>query len=275
MRHLFLGLMLVIGVRLQFPNDQVAFVAGLWKLESDPNYQTPTPEAFADSVRRAIEAAVDAGDPRAVDNTIAVVERALTAFPTSAILQHYHAYALYRAGTMTIGRQDTDGAKPYFAKAREILEALVRGETIPESHALLSSVYGMQIGLARVQMIEGMRLGPKSSAAMEKAEVAGPKNPRVWLMKGIGAFNTPAMFGGGIKEAEGHLTQALALFKEDRPAPPLPAWGRADAHVWLGQVYHRQGKLDAARAQYDSALALQPQNAWVTHVLIPGLTKKE
>lgn len=237
--------------------------------------QTPTPEAFADSARRIIEAAVDGGDLASVDRAIAVVERALTAFPTSSMLQHYHAYGLYRAGTMTMGQNGDDAARPYFGKAREILETLVRGETIPESHALLASVYGMQIAVARVAMIEGMRLGPKTEASMDKAVAAGPKNPRVWVMRGIGAFNTPSMFGGGIDVAERHLKQALALFPDDHPASPLPSWGRADAHVWLGQVYQRQGKLDAARAQFDSVLALQPQNGWVAHVLIPGLTKKE
>ena len=236
--------------------------------------QTPTPEAFADSVRRIIEAAVDAGDVAAADQALTVVERALTAFPTSAILQHYHAYGLYRAGSMTIGQRGEEAARAYFGKAREILEPLVRGETIPESHALLASVYGMQIAVARVPMIDGMRLGPKSGAAMEKAVATGANNPRVWVLKGIGAFNTPAMFGGGLEEAERHLTHALSLFATDRPEPPLPAWGRADAHIWLGRVYQKQGKLDAARAQYDSALVLQPQNGWITHVLIPGLTKK-
>jgi tetratricopeptide (TPR) repeat protein len=236
--------------------------------------QTPAPDAFADSIRRLIESAVDAGDVAAADRAVTVVERALTAFPTSSILQHYHAYALYRAASMAIGQSGEAAARPYLGKAREILETLVRGETVPESHALLSSVYGMQIAVARVPMIDGMRLGPKSSAAMEKALAAGPNNPRVWVMKGIGAFNTPAMFGGGLDEAEQNLTRALSLFANDRPAPPLPAWGRADAHIWLGQVYARQGKIEAARAQYDSAQALQPANGWITHVLIPALNRK-
>jgi tetratricopeptide (TPR) repeat protein len=232
-------------------------------------------EVFADSLRKVIEAAVDAGEVGRVDQAISVVERALTAFPSSAILRHYHAYALYRAGTMTLGLRGPGEARSYFTRAREILEPLTLGETIPESMALLASVYGMQIGVARVPMIEGMRLGPKTSEWMEKALAAGPKNPRVWVMKGIGAYNTPSMFGGGMDQAEKDLTLALALFSDDRPAPPLPAWGRADAHVWLGRVYGRQGKLDAARAQYDSALALQPNNGWITNVLIPALAKKE
>ena len=237
--------------------------------------QSPNPDVFADSVRKLIDAGVDAGDAATVERAITLVERALTAFPTSAILQHYHAFGLYRLAAMQLGTKGRDEARESLGRAREILEPLVRGETIPESYALLSSVYGMQIAVARVPMIDGMRLGPRTEPLMEKAAAAGPKNPRVWVMRGISAFNTPSMFGGGVDVAERHLLQALTYFKEDQPAPPLPAWGRADAHIWLGQVYHKQGKLDAARAQFDSALVLQPRNGWISEVLIPGLSRKD
>jgi tetratricopeptide (TPR) repeat protein len=236
--------------------------------------QAPTADRLADSVRVAIEAAVDAGDPVATAGAVALADRALAAFPEAAILLHYKAYALYRAGTAVLGRGDLEQARQDFEQARAILEPLVRRETIPESYALLSSVYGMQIGLSRVPLVAGMQLGPKSSTWMDKAEAAGPGNPRVWVLKGIGAVNTPGAFGGGLDKAESHLRHALALLADDHPAPPLPAWGRADAHIWLGQVYAKRGRKDLARAQYDSALALQPRNEWITRGLIPALEKK-
>ena len=57
---------------------------------------------------------------------------------------------------------------------------------------------------------------------MDKAIAAGPVNPRVWLMKGIGAVNTPSAFGGGLDKAESHLKQALELFKSDHPPRLFP-----------------------------------------------------
>jgi tetratricopeptide (TPR) repeat protein len=236
--------------------------------------QAPDSDRFADSVRKSIEAAVDAGNRADLEQALQVADRALAAFPASEILLHYRAYGLYRAGTMALGARDLAASRKAFDVAREILEGLVKRQPIPETHALLASVYGMQIAVARVPMVSGMTLGPRSASWMEKAVAAGPENPRVWVMKGIGAFNTPSMFGGGADKAEADLKKALSLFTNDNPAPPLPAWGRADAHIWLGQVYAKMGKKDLARAQYDSALALQPRNGWITYSLIPALSER-
>ena len=62
------------------------------------------------------------------------------------------------------------------------------------------------------------------------------------------AFNAPAAFGGGLDRAEALLKKALDLYGADAPQPPLPAWGRADAHIWLGQVYAKTALLLGSRA---------------------------
>ncbi len=229
--------------------------------------------AMADSIRVAIETGVDNGDINAIENASALAERALAVHAGDAMIQHYRAYALYRAGTMVLGAAGAAKARPYFDQARDILEPLAKQQTIAETHALLASVYGMQIAAAKVPVWTGMRLGPKTNDVMEKAVTQGPNNPRVWLMRGIGAFNTPSSFGGGLDKAESHLKKSLELFATDAPAPPLPAWGRADAHIWLGQVYAKRKQADSARAEYNKALALQPRNGWISHVLLPALER--
>jgi len=233
----------------------------------------PPQAKLADSLRLSIEAAADASDVDAADAAAALAERAVALYPNDAMLRHYRAYALYRAGTMVFGRFGSGRARPYFDKARDVLEQLVEKPTIPESYALLASVYGMQIATAKIQMLAGMRLGSKSNSMMERAVTAGPNNPRVWVMRGIGALNTPSTFGGGLDKAEAHLKHAIELFATDKPEAPLPAWGLADAHVWLGQVYARQKKRDAARAEFEAARDLQPRNAWITLTLLPSLDK--
>ena len=232
-----------------------------------------TPARLADSVRVAVEAAVDAGDVDAAESAAALAERALALYPDDALLRHYRGYALYRAGSMTLGRDGAARARPYFDRARDVLEPLVQGPTIAESYALLASVYGMQIATARIQALAGMRLGSRSSEWMDRAVKAAPDDPRVWLLRGISAYHTPSAFGGGMDKAEQDLRRALSLFATDHPAPPLPAWGLADAHVWLAQVYARQHKRDAARAELEAARALQPRNAWITSVLLPALDR--
>ena len=244
-------------------------------LQSSLLAQTIPPAAkVADSIRVAIEAGVDAGDLAAIEAAAALAERALAAYPDDALFLHYRGYALYRAGTLVFGRDGSAKARPYFERARDILEPLAKRPTIPETYGLLASVYGMQIATAKVPMLSGMRLGSKSNAELDRAVAAGPNNPRVWLMRGIGAFNTPSTFGGGLDKAEAYLKKALELAATDAPEPPLPAWGSADAHVWLGQVYAKQKHREAARAELEKARALQPRNLWITEVLLPSLDRQ-
>jgi tetratricopeptide (TPR) repeat protein len=116
-----------------------------------------------------------------------------------------------------------------------------------------------------------MTLGPKSSGLLDRAKEMEPKNPRVWLVSGMSATFTPKMFGGGTDKAEQDLRKAIALFETDRPVAPAPSWGRVDAWIWLGQTLQKEEKTDDARAAYQKALELQPDNQWVQRVLLPSL----
>jgi tetratricopeptide (TPR) repeat protein len=268
--------MCLLRFRVPSATRRAAFVvlaASLATTASAQSTDLPSAKRLADSVRVIIEAAVDIADASAVDNAAAFAERALALYPNEALLQHYRAYALYREGTIVFGQNGSGRARPYFDKARDILERLVEQPTIPESYALLGSVYGMQIATAKVTMVAGMRLGPRSSAMLERAAQAAPGNPRVLLMQGIGAMNTPSTFGGGLDKAESYLKRAIDAFAAEKPEPPLPAWGLADAHVWLGQVYAKQKKRDAARSEFEAARTLQPRNGWITGSLLPSLDR--
>ena len=229
-----------------------------------------TRDQWADSARRAIEVAAPAGDRAALGAARALLDQALARFPDDPLLQHYQGYALWREASALLGRGDAAGAKALLEQADRLLERSARRLRLPESYALRASVTGQLIGISR-NPLTGMRLGPRSSSLMEQAEEVGPGNPRVWLVKGMNAMYTPSMFGGGLDRARAHLQRALELFATDRPVAPLPAWGEADAYVYLGQVHAKDGRPAEARAAYERALALQPTNAWVREVLLPAL----
>jgi tetratricopeptide (TPR) repeat protein len=228
-------------------------------------------DRWADSARTQIEAAYTVGDIDRVRGARALVERALTVFPDDPLLQHYYAYALHREANLLMGRQRAKEAeyRPLLEQADSLLERSAAKLPLAETYALRSSVLGQLIN----NPLRGMTLGPRSSSAMDRALELAPRNPRVWLLRGIGAMFTPAMFGGGVDKAEEYLRKAIALFADDRPAPPLPAWGHAEAYVWLGQALHRQKRIDDARAAYAKALELQPENGWVRQVLLPALDR--
>ena len=67
---------------------------------------------------------------------------------------------------------------------------------------------------------------------------------------------------------------AIELFATDNPTPPAPAWGKAEAYVWLGQVFQKQNRLAEARAAYNSALTVERDYPWVIYSLLPSLDGK-
>lgn len=157
-------------------------------------------------------------------------------------------------------------------EAREQLEKLVRQEpSNAEVHALLGSVYGGQISL---NPMSGMTLGSRVDEVLAKAAMLDPENPRVALQAAASAYYTPQQYGGGIDKAEEKLKQAEALFAKEPRQKPWPNWGRMDLLAWKGQILAARKDFAGARAVYERALALQPDYAWIRHVLLPALDKQ-
>ena len=217
---------------------------------------------LADSARREIDAAAAAGDRERIAAARGLVDAALVAHPDDALLLHYRGYALWREASILYGTGDAAAARPLLEQADRALERSAKRLPLPETFAIRASVTGQMIGASR-NPLAAMRLGPRSGSLMAQAEKAGPHNPRVWLVKGMNALHAPAMFGGGADRAQAHLQRALELFAADAPTSPLPAWGRAEAHAYLGQAHAKQGRDAEAQAAYERALALEPGNAWV------------
>jgi tetratricopeptide (TPR) repeat protein len=219
-----------------------------------------------------MEAASLAGDVDQIAAARALIDRALTRFPGDPWLLHYRGYSLYREATVRMGRFGDDDVNDYLELAEADLAKSAARLPLPESYALLSSVIGQQIGS---NPIKGMTHGPRSNKAMDKAIEVGPLNPRVWLLRGIGAIFTPKLFGGGTDKAHTYLTKAIQLFEQDKPVAPAPNWGRDEAWVWLGQVHEKEKRWDEAQAAYRKALEIEPRNDWVRMQLLPELQKRK
>ncbi len=226
---------------------------------------------WADSAAREIDAASDAGDLARLRGAKTLLDRALTAFPNDALLLHYKGYALHRESSLLEGLGQRDELGDIFEEAEKVLEASLKVSPLPETHAMLSSIHGRQIAL---QPWKAMLLGPRSGSDMTAAIELGPDNPRVWLLRGIGAFFTPQMFGGGEANTEKYLKKAEQSFADDRPIAPAPSWGRAEVYAWLGQLYKKQNKNAEAVAAYNKALEINPEMIWVKHVLLPAAQKR-
>ena len=223
-------------------------------------------DRWADSARVLIESAVRRGNSVAIDSARVLLDRATTAFPNDPLLMHYQGYALYRKATLALGKKSDADTGPALEAARDLLDKSGKALPLPETFALQSAVFGQIIARSK-NPITGMTLGSKSSDAMTRAIAEGSKNPRVWLLRGIGAMFTPSMWGGGLDKAQDYLEKSVTYFAADNPQRPLPAWGRAEAYIWLGQVYAKQGKADAAKDAYQNAVKNEPDNGWARALL--------
>lgn len=232
----------------------------------------PAAARLADSIRQQIEQAVAANDGPNLRRAREVAARAAAAQPGDPWLAYYHGYAAFREAGFLLGASRAKEAQPMLDAAVAAVERANAAHPSPDAYALLSALQGQRL-TASGSTFTAMRLGPAVLKAIGRAEEIGPQNPRVWLLKGINAFNAPSAFGGGVDKAEAHLRRALALFSGDRPAAPMPTWGLADAWIWLGRSLQAQGRAAEARQAYATAAQLQPANTWVTDVLIPSLDR--
>lgn len=227
---------------------------------------------LADSLRHQLDLAIATNEVAPVRRVREAAAKAARATPADPWLAYYAGYAAFREAGLLLGTSRAAEAGGFLDAATALVEPITTGPAAADAQAILSALQGQRL-TASGSTFTAIRLGPRIMRAAGRAEDRAPQNPRVWLVKGLNAFNAPAAFGGGVEKAEQHLRRALALFPDDHPAPPAPTWGHADAWLWLGRALQAQGRKPEARAAYAKARDLEPWNAWLTQVLIPGLER--
>lgn len=171
------------------------------------------------------------------------------------------AYANYRLSIMAGLTGQQDQAVQALDLAQSTLEQLTAAQPEAESLALLSSVYGMQIGN---NPLKGALYGPKSNKAIQQATKLDPANPRVALIKAISAYNTPAAFGGSKQSAIDLSSKAIELYAQ--PCQQL-CWGHAEAYTWRGLAKQELGDKAGAIADWTKAIKVEPSYGWARFLL--------
>lgn len=171
------------------------------------------------------------------------------------------AYANYRLSIMAGLTGQQDQAVQALDLAQSTLEQLTAAQPEAESLALLSSVYGMQIGN---NPLKGALYGPKSNKTIQQATKLDPANPRVVLIKAISAYNTPAAFGGSKQSAIDLSSKAIELYAQ--PCQQL-CWGHAEAYTWRGLAKQELGDKAGAIADWTKAIEVEPSYGWARFLL--------
>ena len=140
-----------------------------------------------------------------------------------------------------------------------------------EGKTLLASILMMKI---TYNWAEAMTLSPRINALLSEAEAINPNNPRAYLIHGIMKLNTPAAFGGSVKEGFEKFNKTISIFeKEEEDSSLMINWGYLDALAWTGIANEKLEMSDAAIFVYKKALSIEPEFSWVKYVLLPNAEK--
>ena len=112
---------------------------------------------------------------------------------------------------------------------------------------------------------KGATLGIKSGTTIAQAEKINPTNPRVLLIKGIGKLFTPPLFGGSREQAMASFEAAIAKLPPERFS--AVNWGLDDAYVWRRIAQQHAGDTALARASFEQALVVAPNQQWAATML--------
>jgi hypothetical protein len=154
--------------------------------------------------------------------TMAQFDLAAGQYPDEWAANYYAAYA--KANT-TYAMEDAaqkdlllDEADAYLAKAKEL------GPDNSETYVLAAMVANARLAVDGQNRWQ--KYGAIFSENLEKAKSLNADNPRIYYLKGTSTFYTPAMFGGGKKNALPFFEQAKPLFeKESKASLLVPYWG--------------------------------------------------
>ena len=173
------------------------------------------------------------------------------------------ALAKYRTSLSANLTKQEELAGDALDESMEILEELndLQPDNV-EVKALLAQVYGYKIALSP---IKGMYYGPKAQSMLAEAEKLDPNNPRVLLVKGISAANTPPMFGGDKDEAMKAFEQAIEQYEEDQYSDYH--WGYAETYTWRGVLMYKQGDKAQAQADWQKAIEVEPGYGWAQSLI--------
>lgn len=233
-----------------------------------------TTSALLDSLRPSIERALAAADWPLLDRATARLRIAIATNTgkTDAWLHYDLAYALHRRASAMVVEERPKEARTLLEESQRTAARARELGAGTHALALEGAVTGQLAGVSGT--FAAMRFGPRSFRLLDEAIEQAPTDPRVALLNGISRLNAPRAFGGGAAKGEPELRRALKLYETDRNVSPLPVWGRADAHIWLGIALDQQGKPAEARAEFQRALELAPGHRWITDALLPGLDRK-
>jgi tetratricopeptide (TPR) repeat protein len=223
------------------------------------------------AAKKALNTAVTTGKAVDVLQARATFAALSAADPKSGLLHTWLATADWRVVPRLMSTDKGEAEKYCNDGIAHADQALKLDAKNADALAIKASLQGLSLSFNPGAM---MTLGPEMDQEIKQAQKIAPTNPRVQLLKGIGTLNKPAFVGGGPAPARKEFQKAQELFAAETVTDSIaPDWGRDDAFVWAGRAEMKLDQPAKAREQYQKALEVTPDHAWVKYSLLPEAEK--
>ena len=144
-------------------------------------------------------------------------------------------YAAYSYISILFFNQDltNEQKQGYLDQAQKQIDHIL---TITDKESEIFALQGMLYEMRISDPAEGYKYSTLSNEALSKAELMNAENPRVFYLKGLNLFYTPAQYGGGAAIAKPLFEKAASLFEKSKDNTSLlPAWGEYHNNMMLKQ----------------------------------------
>jgi tetratricopeptide (TPR) repeat protein len=142
---------------------------------------------------------------------------------------YYTAYSKVKLAYLSKG-EDIDRYCDEAANYLKIAEKINPQNS--EIYALYAYLYSVKVNVD--PRIRGEVMGRKSADYINLSIKADPTNPRPYLIRAVGIYYTPKVFGGGEEKALPYLQKALEKFNTFVPRyEAMPSWGKIQAEQLL------------------------------------------
>ena len=201
------------------------------------------------------------------EKAVSITKSTSASSPNDSDKKLIYAMAQFGLLSATMAEEDETQFDKYLDETKATLESMIEaGSKKPEGKALLSSVYGLQMGFSP---LKGMFLGGKSSSLIEEALKENPDSPMINKIYAGSKLFTPEMFGGDVNISIEYFEKAISKYEKDSTLIQNN-WLYLDTHAFLGIAYKKVGRIDDAISLYKKILKVEPAYAWVSNVLLPS-----
>lgn len=192
--------------------------------------------------------------------------------PKDASLACWIAVASWRAVPLLQSSDDEQAKRVCKDGIAAADRAIALDPKLAEAFAVKAGLQGLSLSFNPAM---AMTLSSEMDEGFSRAEAIDAKNPRVLLLKAMNTMHKPEFVGGGAKRAMPQFEKAIALFAAQKAqAPGAQDWGRVDADLWAGRCQMKLGDAHKAKVHYERAMTMDPENVWVSKVLMPAADKQ-